>query len=475
MIHFRSAGPDVVGFVLLMCVFTLPLTSRSAAAEPASLHLGSPEEPQDAAPFKSSKQADAPAEDQMYLLSDDDGHDPRFYWGRHVEESRTTGDWGGLRTDLEENRGLSIDATYIGDYWNNVAGGLNTSDAHIYQGAVDLALTLDTDATGLWEGGTFFIDFQNLHGRSITEEYVGDLQTLSNLDAPAYTQVSEYWYEQRLWDDRVRVKLGKIEVNADFAYLDYGVEFLNSTPGVAPTIPMPTFPDPALGVSVFVEPVEWLYGGAGVYDGFGEGTGSRWGFDTAFHDEDDAFTIYELGVRPEWAIGGESYPGRYYVGGWYHSGDFEEFPTREPYSETEVMGTTVADGNKGVYLGVDQWLFHETPGDDEDEQGLAAFFQYAWAPGAVNEITRVWGGGLRYAGLVPTRDTDVTGLGLFHAKLSDRIRKLEDRHSETVIEMFHRIQITPAIAIQPDLQYIVNPGGAGRDVLVIGARFEVAF
>jgi porin len=286
--------------------------------------------------------------------------------------------------------------------------------------------------------------------------------------------VYEYWFEQKLWEDHLRIKLGKIDVNAEFAYVEYGLDFINSSAGFHPNIPMPTYPDPALGVTVFVEPVEWLYAGAGVFDGSGD-TGPRWGFDSALHGADDSFTIGEFGVKPEWMLDGLSYPGRYYVGGWYHSGEFEEFPTRRPYEGEGELPATFHRGNAGLYLGADQWLYHEASEGAPDGQGLAAFFQFSVTPSGYNEIARYYGGGLRYQGVIPTRDEDVSGVGVFHAVLSDDLQRLEDRHSETAIEVFHQIQVTPAISLKPDLQYIVNPSGAGRDALVAGVRFEVAF
>jgi porin len=49
--------------------------------------------------------------------------------------------------------------------------------------------------------------------------------------------------------------------------------------------------------------------------------------------------------------------------------------------------------------------------------------------------------------------------------------------AEVAIELSYRAQITPWLALQPDLQYIVNPGfdGSVDDALAIGVRAEIAF
>ena len=49
--------------------------------------------------------------------------------------------------------------------------------------------------------------------------------------------------------------------------------------------------------------------------------------------------------------------------------------------------------------------------------------------------------------------------------------------SELTIEASYRAVLTPWLSVQPDLQYIINPGGdAGlRNALVIGVRTQLGF
>jgi len=379
-----------------------------------------------------------------------------------------TGDWAGLRPWLDAH-GFILEAGYAADFFYNLRGGRNTHNADAYRGLFSLSLTVDTEAAGLWKGGTFFLNFQEIHGRDISERHVGDLQALNNDDAPRRTQLAEYWYEHSLLNDKLRIKLGKMDANADFGYVDFGLEFINSSAGINPVLPIPTYPDPALGVAVFVEPVEWLYVAGGVYDA--NGLGDRTGFDTTFHNRNDSVTIVEMGVRPSWSVGGQVLPGTYRIGGWYHSGDWDVF-----FDDRDgQLPPRTHRGNAGVYLDFDQCIYRENPEVEDDAQGLGIFFQFAWAPSAYNEISSYYGFGAQYVGLLPTRDEDVTGVGLFHTSLSGRLQALESRFSETAIELFHKFQWTPWFSIKPDVQYIVNPGGDGRDAFVAGIRMETIF
>ena len=378
-----------------------------------------------------------------------------------------TGDWAGGRPWLED-RGLTFEISYSADFFYNLRGGLNTSGADQYRGLLGVGLTLDTERMGLWKDGTAYVSMFENHGRDITERHVGDLQALNNADAPNRTRLYEFWYEHAFFDGALRVKLGKMDANADFAAPDYGGEFIHSCHGLSPTIPMATWPDPALGVAVFIEPAEWVYLRAGIYDA--QGSGTRGGFDTAFHNPDDSFTIWELGLRPKLSLlGQEGLPGTYRVGGFYHSGGWDVY-------FNDLGGRLPARthrGNSGLYLVLDQLLYRECSEDKEDEQGLGAFVEFGWAPSGYNELTQHYGGGFQYVGLIPEREDDVFGLGLHHVSLSGKVQSLEKRYSETAIEAFYKCQLTDFMSIKPDLQYIVNPGGNGRDAVVAGVRLEI--
>lgn len=361
--------------------------------------------------------------------------EPPFAVGQDEGEDwlRATGDWFGARSDLEKN-GITLEATTSVDAFANVRGGRNTHDSVTYRALFDLSLSLDTQALGLWDGGTLFLDFQVIRGESISSRHVDDLLALDNVDAPSRSQLSEYWFEQMFGDERWRLKLGKQDANADFGASDYAGEFLNSAAGLIPNIPMPTYPDPALGTAVFYTPVEWLQIGAGLFDADGDGT--RSGFETAFHGSADSFSVVELTLRPTLRLSGQGLPGAYRVGGWYHGGEWDVF--------INDLGGRLPPrthrGNAGLYLVFDQLLYRECPEDETDEQGLGAYFQFGWAPGTRNEIGEFYGGGFQYTGLVPNRDSDVTGIAVEHANLADGVSSFEDRHSETAVEWFYKFQ-----------------------------------
>jgi porin len=259
---------------------------------------------------------------------------------------------------------------------------------------------------------------------------------------------------------RLRIKLGKQDSNVDFVAVDYGGDFTGSSFAVIPTVPMPTFPDPALGAAVFWEPIDWISLGAGCYEGTPRGSTN--GFTTAFGEHGGSFTIAELALKT--TLGAqEDLPGTYRAGGWYHSSDFDEVGN--------AINPDVYAGNHGYYLAFDQMLCLEAENSD---QGLGLFFQFGRSPEDRNEIDRYVGGGLSYVGLLAGHDEDITGIGLAQACWSDRMAGVS---RETAVELFYQAQLTESLFVKPDLQYIANPGGDGtiRDALAFGVRFGTVF
>jgi porin len=259
----------------------------------------------------------------------------------------------------------------------------------------------------------------------------------------------------------LRFKLGKQDANTDFAVTYYGSDFINSSFGFPPNIPMPSYPDPALAAAAFTEPSAWFAAGAGIYDG--DANGGTSGLDTALDGEGGSFSILEFSLLP-----GPSrkagHGGTYRFGAWHHSARVKEI------AAGPAAGSK--SNNHGLYAIFDQPLWHE---EKSNVEGLGAFFQFSWTPDDRNELGLYYGGGLSYRGLFDERNEDVTGIGFASARLGDEYRDAFGGTQETAVELFYRFQWAPWLSLQPDLQWIVNPGGDESNALAAGARFMVLF
>ena len=359
-----------------------------------------------------------------------------------------------------EQIGINVDLIYTGEFFQNTSGGIDTNDAGNYRGDVSLFVEVDTAAAGLWEDGLFFLQLQHQHGKGITNDYVGDFQVLSNIDADDFTQLSEIWYLHSFLDDRLWIKLGKMEANADFAFVDFGGEFINSSPGFSPTIPLATFPDQDWGIVLGVQPVDWFSMNIGVYQGRPDGGRS------ITHTLNELYGPMVL-VEPAFHYSIAGLPGHFRLGGWWNGDEFDRI-------EANVKTPLTYGEAYGIYATLEQTVWKENPDDEEDEQGVGVFAQMGWSPEDRCEVDQYYGVGVQWIGAFPNRDDDVVGAGIFHVEFSDEAGFVDD--GETVFELFYKYQLAGWMSIKPDLQYIANPGGMGNDdAIAIGVRWEIVF
>lgn len=376
------------------------------------------------------------------------------FWSRET----LTGAWGGLRPDLEQ-RGISLEGTLITHTSRAFEGGLEERDVTRY--LLDFALTFDLGTLAGLEGATLGFDLYKTDGHNGGDD-VGALQGISNIDSIDRSQIAEAWYEQLLLGESLRLKLGKVDVNSEFAYADFGGEFTNPSAGISPTIGgAPTYPDPATSVNLFyAHPSGWSLG-LGVYDGAtlsGDFTGSR-GPSSFFGEPSDLFLIGELGAR--WTLGDDQRAGRVGLGAWRHTGDFDEF------------SGGVSNGTGGYYLVLDQELSRAHPELAEDTRGWGGYLMLGIADDAVSEIELHVGLGLVRTGALESCPDDVYGLGCNWAALSEDAGFSADEELE--VELFYRHQLLGWCSLKPDVQYILNPGGDedADDAWVAALRLEI--
>jgi porin len=408
---------------------------------------------------------------------------PAHGFARILEADRDglTDGWFGLGRRLEEHgieMGLGLTQIYQiplqGGGAENSWGKLSSLHRHEgrYTGSFDLELSFDFDKLLRIPGATFY-----LHAAGGWSDGIGDSAVGAIMDpnADAYgdqvIDLVEAFWEQAFFDGRVITRVGKLDLTGGFecqgcpvafdgnAYAnDETAQFLNSALVNNPTIP---FPDYAIGATVYVEPIDGVYLSAGAADA--QADGRETGFNTAFHDEDYWFAIFETGlagsVKLPWSA--RELPGAYRVGFWYDPQDKERF----------VTGTTKRD-DVGFYLSFDQALFFE---NEHDDQGLGAFFRYGWADRDVSDFTCFWSTGLQYVGAIPCRDDDVIGVGYANGKRGADPGATAGR--EQVWEFYYNAKVTSWLNVTPNLQVIKNPGlrDSVGDAVVLGVRAQLEF
>lgn len=365
-----------------------------------------------------------------------------------------------LKEELEQ-KGVTYAIVYTVDYFANTKGGLQRDDTYLTN--LDLTLSLDTAKMGFWKSGEFFLYvLENSGGKKLTGSIVGDLQGVSNIESPRTVRLYELWYQHHL-NEYFSVLAGFHDYNSEFNVTDYGGLYLNSSFGVEPDISLGArpsiFPLAAPGIRLKAAPVDaWEFLFA-AYDGDpGDPDESEHVPRSDFDAEGGVFLAAEATHRFQL----NDLPGSFKVGAWHNTGEFEH-----------VVDESSRDGNEGFYLLVDQQVFKEA----DAQQGLGMFLQLGTNDPNVNEINWYAGGGVNYRGLIPGRDHDEAGIAIAHARVNEDLADTDERERvETVIEATYRAEIREFITLQPDVQYILNPGAATDvpDAVVVGVRMEIS-
>ena len=429
--------------------------------------------------------------------------------GGFWERDLLTGDWGGLRTDWE-NQGVQLGANYIGEILGNPTGGVRRGA--IYEGRLEVLLNLDLEKIAGWSGATIHANAYQIHGRGLSANDLGNnLLIASGIEAQRSTRLFDLWLEQQLWSNLVAVRIGQLAADDEFIVSQYASLFMNSTfgfPGITATdLPSggPEYPLSTPGVRVKLQPTDQLSFMAAVFNGnpAGPGPGNpqlRDASGTAFRVNDDAFTIAEAAYALNQEKDATGLPGTYKLGGWYHSGLFadQRFDSAGLSLANPLSSGVPAQhrGDYGLYAVVDQmvWRMPETK-----DQGLGVFLRLSVSPSDRNEVDFYADGGINYKGLLPSRGDDVLGLGVAYARIGDAASGLDRdvnffngtsrpvRDYEMALELTYRAQLAQWWTVQPDLQVIFHPGGhvpdpsdpTGRrpigDAVVVGARTSIAF
>jgi len=346
-----------------------------------------------------------------------------------------TGDLKGYRSKLA-SKGLTFDLNYLNDNFLNPYGGINNDTAFRYMGVIEMRMA----------------EAYNKQGHSLTS-VIGDMQFYDAYDLPASMLLSQYWYQQRLFKNKLRLKIGKQNASYDFAAVPSSFNYMGASHYLLPTIPIPAFPNPSLGVMGEFKPHRRISLKAGVYDG--DSSAKKLCWKTTFDGHGGSVVITEAMLSHSL----KSHPGSYVAGLWHHNGDLPEIT----YNATNRLFS----GSMGFYGTFEQKLFNE---NKNDHQGLLLNAQYGWTQGDRRRISSYYGAGLQYTGLVPHRDNDIAGIGLAIARLNKRLKQIEGSTGETSLELFYQFRLTDWLMIQPGMQFIFNPSGRFRNTMVMGIR-----
>jgi len=389
-----------------------------------------------------------------------------------LEQEYMTGEWGGHRENLRE-KGFTPFANFHMSVLGNPVGG--RSKGLEYAGQLIAGVEFDLEKIIKIKGLSFIVSGTWISGSSLSLEHIGNIFSVSDVfNLPVGLTFSsdsfrlyQVMFQQKLLEDKILLSFGRLAIGDAFATIDILDNFtntaFNANPG-AIKFNIPSFtvdPFSNWGARVRYTPNEQYYFMAGVYSANPDVANlNNSGLDFSF--DGGALFLAEFAYNSNQKDTDTGLPGVYKIGGYFDSTDIPELS--DPDSEVS--------NNYGIYALFQQMIYLEKRSNDE---GLSVFSTVAYAPKEeVNRFPFFYSGGFGYKGLLPSRGKDATVLGLLVGFFSD---DLPGQDYEMIVELSYNIHVAKWLAVQPDIQYVINPNGTHDidNALVFGVRLEADF
>lgn len=396
-----------------------------------------------------------------------------------LEREQVIGEWLSAQPFFYEN-GFTLFGGYTAEAWGNLAGGLDTGA--VYSGLLDFGAELDLGELIGWDGASVSTTWLWMSGQDASAELVGNMFTVSNIAGFETLRMLELWFQQEMFDEKLSLRVGQLTADSEFFISDYGGLFINGTfgwPAVAyMNLPEggPGYPMGAPGVRLAVSPVDWFTLQSAAFQGnvFAQDVNRR-GFDWRLNAAVGYTFFNEAQFRWNHREEKTGLPGFFKLGVWFQTGAY-----------ADPLADSTDGGNAGYYAVTDQMLFRECgePGVSEKcDEGLGCFQRIAFTAPDRNIVDLYFDTGLTYKGLIPRRDKDTVGMAFGYAQLSNGARDSLAHEgaspvgAEMGLEFTYQAAITPWFVVQPDLQYVINPGVTSDlgNALVIGCRVSITF
>ncbi|WP_372028429.1 carbohydrate porin [Pseudomonas kurunegalensis] len=401
------------------------------------------------------------------------------------------GDWGGLRSELLE-KGYKFDITYVGEAASNVAGGYDSHTTGRYADQLAFGVNVDLEKVLGWSDAELQFSVSERNGQNITNERIGDprvgaFTSVQEVYGRGQTwRLSQLWYQQRFWDDRLNIKLGLVGVGEDFG--TWGCRFQNVSFCGAPAgnwagDTIYNYPVSQWGARVKFGLADDTYFQVGVYEQNPSYLETGNGFKMSGSGNKGSLVPVE--VVHSLTLGEQKLPGEYRVGGYYSNrswDDVYELENGQPKERNRKYGTWLL-GKQQVYKD-----------SSFSARGLTLFASATFHDKETSAIERSVQAGLIYTAPFDSRPYDEINFGVANIHANKRLRNTADRanalngavdyndpnftplqNAETNFEINYGFAVTRWLVVRPNLQVVVDPGGVDEvdTAWVAGLKFEV--
>lgn len=365
---------------------------------------------------------------------------------------------------------VSLNISNIDEYWFNSSGGMSHRGS--YLGSTTVSLDINSKLLFGSDYGSIYISGVNNRGNPQSQNNLLTFDTISNIENFNSTKLYELYYHKTFGD--FSFKIGKIDFSSYFGVDDYTGKFINGglvtstvynnnsyfqnnyTPISSPGIEMEYTKDKItykLGVSSD-NPFKENYKNPNYPN-----------IDNDKHGLDFNFTSPMIYYDVSYSNNIHGYDYNVILGGFYDSG-------KQPISYDNKKHKS----NMGMYINFNQEIWKK------DNKNLVFFSRFFVDPMQKYENVLY----TLDCGFVYQNNDDYIGLSFSDTRGSkylnyDMTHNITKNHNEYKLELTYYHQINKWFSIQPDIQYIIRPGGMIFDTkpikneLIFGLRSSFSY
>jgi porin len=372
------------------------------------------------------------------------------------------------RAEDAAETGLSVSAGYTGDLRRNTTGGLAVGTA--YSDMLDLGATWSTANLFSDAKMTFNVSVMHVGGDDISDQLIGDLHGVNNIEAPDAWHLYELWSEFNFGGHgNTSLRLGLLDLNADFDTPVTSSLFVGPAHGIGTEIGQTggngpaIFPVTGVGIRLAGQWSDTLLWRFGAFEG------------TPGDDDEASFAAFDVTHGEGSLLIGEleyasDRVNKISLGLWSYTADFDRLDVGQTTDPVQQHG------NGGAYALVD------VPLAQVGSARIDGSLRLGVADARFNAVDEYLGATVVVSHAFESRPDDALGFAVAYGHTGDLYRAVQNfagvdaASAETSFELTYRSPLTSWLALAPSVQLVRNPGAdlSMRDAWVVGLRFEIS-
>ena len=378
---------------------------------------------------------------------------------------------------LHDNYGVIPFLAYWGDFLGNPSGGKGQAFTGFQ--LLQFGAEVKMERYG-WEGGSLFVSGAQANGHNLSTK-IGNAFYVAQSVVGMNTIALDNLYLKQVWgkDDLLEFRIGRMAAGSAFANLPIqGLAVSGATNGnptsLGDNAPFHSSAGTSWAALTKVRPSKDTYSQVGLYQANATaGKTAYHGLNFSVHSTDGLLAIAQTGWTPFFGRtkgatgeGNPGLPGHYQLGTYYSRYTFDSF---------------IAGSQKNAYgfYGQGQqmvWRDHAIP-----DLNLTLWGGLTVSPQPDISLMPIMAyGGIDLHGPIPGRRDDSLYMNVYRGQFSSAFSSSSLSagtgavSQETDLEWGYVIHVTRNLSVQPDLQYLIRPGGTGTIPNAVVAGFQIA-